>query len=149
MKQPMWKKLVCMGLIVTAAIVSGCRSGEKVAVVNYQTIAMKSPKVKAIEAQIETKNNEIASRLEAAQKQGLSQDELQSKFAEAQQEQAIFLQSKQNQVESMVSAQCQKIAKDKGYTIVLRNGMVPYGATDITDEVIAGLNQGSSSSETK
>ena len=105
MKQPMWKKLVCMGLIVTAAIVSGCGSGEKVAVVNYQTIAMKSPKVKAIEAQIETKNNEIASRLEAAQKQGLSQDELQSKFAEAQQEQAIFLQSKQNQVESMVSAQ--------------------------------------------
>lgn len=149
MKQPMWKKLVCMGLIVTAAIVSGCGSGEKVAVVNYQTIAMKSPKVKAIEAQIETKNNEIASRLEAAQKQGLSQDELQSKFAEAQQEQAIFLQSKQNQVESMVSAQCQKIAKGKGYTIVLRNGMVPYGATDITDEVIAGLNQGSSSSETK
>ena len=146
MKQPMWKKLACMGLIVTAAIVSGCGSGEKVAVVNYQTIAMKSPKVKAIEAQIETKNNEIASRLEAAQKQGLSQDELQSKFAEAQ---AIFLQSKQNQVESMVSAQCQKIAKDKGYTIVLRNGMVPYGATDITDEVIAGLNQGSSSSETK
>ena len=60
-----------MGLIVTAAIVSGCGSGEKVAVVNYQTIAMKSPKVKAIEAQIETKNNEIASRLEAAQKQGL------------------------------------------------------------------------------
>ena len=146
MKQPMWKKLACMGLIVTAAIVSGCGSGEKVAVVNYQTIAMKSPKVKAIEAQIETKNNEIASRLEAAQKQGLS---LQSKFAEAQQEQAIFMQSKQNQVESMVSAQCQKIAKDKGYTIVLRNGMVPYGATDITDEVIAGLNQGSSSSETK
>ena len=149
MKQPMWKRLVCMGLIVTAAIVSGCGSGEKVAFVNYQTIAMKSPKVKAIEAQIETKNNEIASRLEAAQKQGLSQDELQSKFAEAQQEQAIFLQSKQNQVESMVSAQCQKIAKDKGYIIVLRNGMVPYGATDITDEVIAGLNQGSSSSETK
>ena len=103
MKQPMWKKLACMGLIVTAAIVSGCGSGEKVAVVNYQTIAMKSPKVKAIEAQVETKNNEIASRLEAAQKQGLSQDELQSKFAEAQQEQAIFMQSKQNHVESMVS----------------------------------------------
>ena len=33
MKQPMWKKLACMGLIVTAAIVSGCGSGEKVAVV--------------------------------------------------------------------------------------------------------------------
>ena len=35
MKQPMWKKLACMGLIVTAAIVSGCGSGEKVAVVNF------------------------------------------------------------------------------------------------------------------
>ena len=42
MKQPMWKKLACMGLIVTAAIVSGCGSGEKVAVVNCsRTIAMK------------------------------------------------------------------------------------------------------------
>ena len=149
MKQPMWQKLVCMGLIVTAAIVSGCGSGEKVAVVNYQTIAMKSPKDKANKKQIEKKNKTTTSRLNTSQKPGISQDELQSKFAEAQQEQAIFLQSKQNQVESMVSAQCQKIAKDKGYTIVLRNGMVPYGATDITDEVIAGLNQGSSSSETK
>ena len=70
----------------------------------------------------------------------ISVQELQQKYVEAQQEQAIFIQSKQKQLQSLIEAQCQKIVKDKGYTIIMRSGMVPDGATDITDEVLTGLD---------
>ena len=148
MGQPMWKKLACMGLIVTAGIglimgttiLSGCGNQEKVAVVDYQKIEMKSAKVQTIEKEIEAKNKEIGERLSAVQQQDISDEELQQKYVEAQQEQAIFIQSKQKQLQSLIEAQCQKIAKDKGYTIIMRSGMVPDGATDITDEVLTGLD---------
>ena len=101
---------------------------------------MKSAKVQTIEKEIEAKNKEIGERLSAVQQQDISDEELQQKYVEAQQEQAIFIQSKQKQLQSLIEAQCQKIAKDKGYTIIMRSGMVPDGATDITDEVLTGLD---------
>lgn len=140
MGQPMWKKLVCIGLIMGTTILSGCGNQEKVAVVDYQKIEMKSAKVQTIEKEIEAKNKEIGERLSAVQQQDISDEELQQKYVEAQQEQAIFIQSKQKQLQSLIEAQCQKIAKDKGYTIIMRSGMVPDGATDITDEVLTGLD---------
>ena len=121
-------------------ILSGCGNQEKVAVVDYQKIEMKSAKVQTIEKEIEAKNKEIGERLSAVQQQDISDEELQQKYVEAQQEQAIFIQSKQKQLQSLIEAQCQKIAKDKGYTIIMRSGMVPDGATDITDEVLTGLD---------
>ena len=140
MGQPMWKKLACIGLIIATTILSGCGNQEKVAVVDYQKIEMKSAKVQTIEKEIEAKNKEIGERLSAVQQQDISDEELQQKYVEAQQEQAIFIQSKQKQLQSLIEAQCQKIAKDKGYTIIMRSGMVPDGATDITDEVLTGLD---------
>ena len=140
MGQPMWKKLACIGLIMETTILSGCGNQEKVAVVDYQKIEMKSAKVQTIEKEIEAKNKEIGERLSAVQQQDISDEELQQKYVEAQQEQAIFIQSKQKQLQSLIEAQCQKIAKDKGYTIIMRSGMVPDGATDITDEVLTGLD---------
>ncbi len=121
-------------------ILSGCGNQEKVAVVDYQKIEMKSAKVQTIEKEIEAKNKEIGEHLSAVQQQDISDEELQQKYVEAQQEQAIFIQSKQKQLQSLIEAQCQKIAKDKGYTIIMRSGMVPDGATDITDEVLTGLD---------
>ena len=136
----MWKKLACIGLIMGTTILSGCGNQEKVAVVDYQKIEMKSAKVQTIEKEIEAKNKEIGEHLSAVQQQDISDEELQQKYVEAQQEQAIFIQSKQKQLQSLIEAQCQKIAKDKGYTIIMRSGMVPDGATDITDEVLTGLD---------
>jgi len=115
----MWKKLACIGLIMGTTILSGCGNQEKVAVVDYQKIEMKSAKVQTIEKEIEAKNKEIGEHLSAVQQQDISDEELQQKYVEAQQEQAIFIQSKQKQLQSLIEAQCQKIAKDKGYTIIM------------------------------
>ena len=45
MKQAMWKKWVCAGLLASAAFFSGCGSEDKVAVVDYQRLEAESPRI--------------------------------------------------------------------------------------------------------
>lgn len=136
---PMWKKLACVGLIACAAVFSGCGNSEKVAVVNLERIQMESPKVKAIVKEVDDKNKEIADKL-ASEEGSLSQEDMQKEYAKAQQERAVFMASKQKQAESLVEAQAAAVAKEKGYTIVMRDGTVPAGAVDITDEVMKRID---------
>lgn len=139
MKQAMWKKWVCAGLLASAAVLSGCGSEDKVAVVDYQRLEAESPKIQAIEQEVGTKNQEISDRL-AQEQSSLSQEDYQKKVAAAQQERQIFMQSKQKQVQSLVESQAGAIAKEKQIGIVMHKGSVPFGAVDITDEVLARIN---------
>lgn len=135
-----WKKAACVGLIAMAALFSGCGSEDKVAVVDDQRIQSECPKIKDIEKEIDNKDKEINDRLTQAQQGGASDEEMQKKIQDAQQERSIFIQTKQKQVESMVETESQKVAKDKGIGIVMHKTLVPDGAIDITDQVIAGIN---------
>lgn len=136
-----WKKLACVGLVAAAAVLSGCGSEEKVAVVDYQQLEVKSEKIKDIRQEIVAKNREISDRL--AQAQGtVSDEEMQKKVADARQERAIFVQSKQRQIQSLVESQCAAIAREKGIGIVMHKMAVPAGASDITDEVLKRIDGG-------
>lgn len=136
-----WKKLACVGLVAAAAVLSGCGSEEKVAVVDYQQLEVKSEKIKGIRQEIVAKNREISDRL--AQAQGtVSDEEMQKKVADARQERAIFVQSKQRQIQSLVESQCAAIAREKGIGIVMHKMAVPAGASDITDEVLKRIDGG-------
>lgn len=107
-----WKKLACVGLVAAAAVLSGCGSEEKVAVVDYQQLEVKSEKIKGIQQEIVAKKREISDRL--AQAQGtVSDEEMQKKVADARQERAIFVQSKQRQIQSLVESQCAAIARER------------------------------------
>lgn len=146
-----WKKIVCIGLIAAAAAVSGCGSEDKVAVVDYQQLELKSEKIKSIQQEITAKNKEIGDRL-AKEGESLSQEDMQKKVAAAQQERAIFMQSKQKQIQSIVESQAAAIAKEKNVGIVMHKMAVPMGAIDITDEVLAridGTGSQAASSEQK
>lgn len=134
-----WKKIACVGLLAAAAALSGCGSEDKVAVVDYQQLEVKSEKIKAIQQEITAKNKEIGDRL-AKEGEGLSQEDMQKKMAAAQQERAIFMQSKQKQIQSMVESQAAAIAKEKNVGIVMHKMAVPAGAIDITDEVLARID---------
>lgn len=134
-----WKKIACAGLLAAAAILSGCGSEDKVAVVDYQQLEIKSSKIKSIQQEITAKNKEISDRLDK-EAQTLSQEEMQKKAAAAQQERAIFAQSKYKQIQSLVEAQCAAVAKEKDIGIVMHKMAVPTGAEDITDEVLARLD---------
>ena len=96
------KKLACIGMIAFAAVITGCGSEHKVAVVDYQKLEDQSPKIKAIQQEITDKDKEISNRLAEDSKKGLSDEEMQKKVQSAQQERMIFIQSKQKQIESMI-----------------------------------------------
>lgn len=138
-----WKKTACAGLLAAAALLSGCGSEDKVAVVDYQQLMVKSETTKGIQQEIVDKNKEISERL-ANQEGTLSPDEMKKKVADAQQERAIFVQSKQRQMQSIVESQCAAIAREKNVGIVMQKMAVPAGAVDITDEVLARIDGGAS-----
>lgn len=138
-----WKKTACAGLLAAAALLSGCGSEDKVAVVDYQQLMVKSETIKGIQQEIIDKNKEISERL-ANQEGTLSPDEMKKKVADAQQERAIFVQSKQRQMQSIVESQCAAIAREKNVGIVMQKMAVPAGAVDITDEVLARIDGGAS-----
>ncbi len=134
-----WKTIACAGLLAAAAALSGCGGEDKVAVVDYQQLEVKSEKIKAVQQEITAKNKEIGDRL-AKEGEGLSQEDMQKKIAAAQQERAIFMQSKQKQIQSMVESQAAAVAKEKNVGIVMHKMAVPAGAIDITDEVLARID---------
>lgn len=138
-----WKKTACAGLLAAAALLSGCGSEDKIAVVDYQQLMVKSETIKGIQQEIVDKNKEISERL-ANQEGTLSPDEMKKKVADAQQERAIFVQSKQRQMQSIVESQCAAIAREKNVGIVMQKMAVPAGAVDITDEVLARIDGGAS-----
>lgn len=138
-----WKKTACAGLLAAAALLSGCGSEDKVAVVDYQQLMVRSETIKGIQQEIVDKNKEISERL-ANQEETLSSDEMKKKVADAQQERAIFVQSKQRQMQSIVESQCAAIAREKNVGIVMQKMAVPAGAVDITDEVLARIDGGAS-----
>ena len=144
MDKAVLKKMACVGLLAFAAVFSGCGSEHKVAVIDYQKIESQSPKIKAIQKEITDKDKEISARLAEDSKKGLSDEEMQKKVQSAQQERMIFIQSKQKQIESMIQSHCSSIAKEKNLGIVMNKMAVPSGAVDITDEVLAKMDGGSS-----
>ena len=127
------KKLACIGMIAFAAVITGCGSEHKVAVVDYQKLEDQSPKIKAIQQEITDKDKEISNRLAEDSKKGLSDEDMQKKVQSAQQERMIFIQS-----------QAGIIAKEKNTGIVMNKMSVPAGAVDITDEVLAKIDGGAS-----
>ena len=124
MRKTILRKLACIGLLMAAAAVSACGSANKVAVV------------------------EIQNRLTTDSQAGLSDEDMQKKVQEAQQERMIFVQSKQKQIQSMVETQSAAVAKEKNIGIVMHKRVVPAGAVDITDEVLKKLNGVSDPSST-
>ncbi len=149
MKKIPLKKLACIGLVSAAALFSGCGSGNKVAVVDVQRLHQESAQIQTIEKEITDKNKEIIERLNKESQSGASEEEMQKKFQEAQQERMIFMQSKQNQIRSLVESQAAAVAKEKNIGIVMHQRVVPAGAVDITSEVLARLNQNNASDTKK
>lgn len=134
-----WKRFACAGMLAVAAVLTGCGSEDRVAVVDYQQLEVKSEKIKGIQQEITAKNREIAERL-ANEQASLTEEEMQKKVADARQERAIFMQSKQRQIQALIESQCAVIAREKGVGIVMHKLAVPAGAEDVTEEVLQRID---------
>lgn len=136
MKKAVIKKIACASLLTMAAVLSGCGSEHKVAVIDYQRLESESSKIRSIQDEIINKDKEIQNRLQQASQSGLSDAEMKKKVEDAGQERMIFIQSKQKQIESMIQSQAAAIAKEKNIGIVMQKRAVPSGSIDITDQVL-------------
>ena len=132
---------------ISAEDVTGDIAG-KIIAIDVQKVQQDSAKIQAIQKEITDKNAEIQNRLTTDSQAGLSDEDMQKKVQEAQQERMIFVQSKQKQIQSMVETQSAAVAKEKNIGIVMHKRVVPAGAVDITDEVLKKLNGVSDPSST-
>ena len=138
-------------LIVTFAILIGLSpavnaEGFKVAVVDVPAIVNASAKVQALKKDQQTKAQEIIKFVEKARKDVASiSDANKKKSAEEKYNKELIAKkekmdadyaNKLKELDESISSQIIAKAKADGYDVVLSKGIVLYGGTDITAELI-------------
>ena len=129
------KKLTALILtVLTAGILAGCGSADKVGVVDTQRVQKEAPLAKQYVEKHEQKVQEINKKL-AEEKLSMSDED----FQKEKQELDIYSAGLQRQFKSDLDQKLAEIAKDKEVGIIVDKRAVPNGGIDVTDEVIAKL----------
>ena len=131
------KKLTALILtVLTAGILAGCGSADKVGVVDTQRVQKEAPLAKQYVE--EQKVQEINKKL-AEEKLSMSDEDFQKEQQKQKQELDIYSAGLQRQFKSDLDQKLAEIAKDKEVGIIVDKRAVPNGGIDVTDEVIAKL----------
>lgn len=133
------KKLTALILtVLTAGILAGCGSADKVGVVDTQRVKKEAPLAKQYVEKHEQKVQEINKKL-AEEKLSMSDEDFQKEQQKQKQELDIYSAGLQRQFKSDLDQKLAEIAKDKEVGIIVDKRAVPNGGIDVTDEVIAKL----------
>ena len=133
------KKLTALILtVLTAGILAGCGSADKVGVVDTQRVQKEAPQAKQYVEKHEQKIQELNQKL--AQEEGtMSEEDFQKEQQKLKQELDIYSAGLQRQFKADLDQKLAEIAKDKEVGIIVDKEYVPNGGIDVTDEVIAKL----------
>lgn len=136
-------------LFVTAALLTGLSVSAddfKVAVVDVPAVVNASARVQALKKDQQTKAQEIVKFIEKARKDVASiSDANKKKSAEEKYNKELMAKkekmdadyaAKLKELDALISNQIMEKAKADGYNLVLTKGIVLYGGTDITKDVI-------------
>lgn len=129
------KWMLVAGLIAVVVIAAGCARGGAVGVIDVNKVMAESPKVKALEEQLNAKGKELTDQL-AKDKQALSEEEYKKKEEAAYGEFLKIKQDLESQVDASLKQAVEQVAKAKGLNVVLYKNGVAHGGVDVTDEVI-------------
>ena len=133
------KKLTALILtVLTAGVLAGCGSADKVGVVDTQRVQKEAPLAKQYVENHEQKVQEINKKL-AEEKLSMSDEDFQKEQQKQKQELDIYSAGLQRQFKSDLDQKLAEIAKDKEVGIIVDKRAVPNGGIDVTDEVIAKL----------
>ncbi|HWQ61418.1 MAG TPA: OmpH family outer membrane protein [Negativicutes bacterium] len=125
-----------MAAIAIGLLLGGCSNATSaVGILDVNKVMTDSPKVKALQDQLNTKAKEISDQLDK-DKAGLSADEFQKKQEAAYGDFLKIKQDLEGQVDSSIKQSVEAVAKEKKLGIVLYKNSVAQGGTDITDDVI-------------
>lgn len=139
-----------LGLLVAGALFLGAGAAQaaemSVAVVDVPAVVAASAKVQALKKDQQAKAQEIVKFIEKARKDVASiTDANKKKTAEEKYNKELMAKkekmdadyaAKLKELDESISDQIIQKAREQGYNIVLSKGVVLYGGTDITNDVI-------------
>jgi outer membrane protein len=141
----MKKIITCLMTIVmlvfgTAIVGAAPKSDSQstIGIVDVVRIMSESPKVKALQAQLDQTGKELSKQLDA-EKANLSPEEFKKKQDAAVQEFQRRKTELESQVDLSIKQAMEKVAKEKKISLILYKNGVAYGGTDITNEVIISM----------
>jgi outer membrane protein len=107
-------------------------------VVDVNHVAAESPKLKALQQQLNEKGKELSNQLEE-DKANLSTEEFQAKQQAAYDEFMKIKQGMENQFDHLMQQVLAEVAKEKKLTVILYKNGVAFGGIDVTQDVINKL----------
>ena len=136
--------LLCVGIVIGCIIKCG---GEKMAVVDVSAVVNKSAQIQALKIDLETKKQLLAQWLQNAQNEVNSEKDKKKQEALLQKYNVEFAQRRDailnnynerlQPIDKEINDTIIEIAKKNGCTSVIAKGVVIYGGTDITEDVMS------------
>ena len=129
--------LVGMALMGTL-LVAGCGSEPQFGVLDGQRVMAESPKVQAIQQELQTKGEALQEQLRKDQR-SMSAAQFNKKQQETMQEFMVIKKGLETQLEATIDTAASEVAAEKKLNLILYKQGVAQGGIDVTDDVIKKL----------
>ena len=129
--------LVGMALMGTL-LVAGCGSEPQFGVLDGQRVMAESPKIQAIQQELQTKGEAMQEQLRKDQK-SMSAAQFAKKQKETIQEFMVIRKGLETQLEATMETATSEVAAEKKLNLILYKQGVAQGGIDVTDDVIKKL----------
>ena len=129
--------LVGMALMGTL-LVAGCGSEPQFGVLDGQRVMAESPKIQAIQQELQTKGEAMQEQLRKDQKT-MSAAQFAKKQKETMQEFMVIRKGLETQLEATMETATSEVAAEKKLNLILYKQGVAQGGIDVTDDVIKKL----------
>jgi outer membrane protein len=137
MKQSM-KALLVVLVLAAGFVFGGCGTTQSIGVVDVNKVVSDSPKLKAMQEELNTKGKELSDQLEK-DKASMPAEEFQKKQQEVYNQFMQVKQDMESQFDTTMKQTLEQVAKDKKLGVILYKNGVAQGGTDVTDDVIKKL----------
>ncbi|MBQ2114218.1 MAG: OmpH family outer membrane protein [Selenomonadales bacterium] len=129
--------LVGMALMGTL-LVAGCGSEPQFGVLDGQRVMTESPKIQAIQQELQTKGEAMQEQLRKDQR-SMSAAQFAKKQKETMQEFMVIKKGLETQLEATMETATSEVAAEKKLNLILYKQGVAQGGIDVTDDVIKKL----------
>jgi outer membrane protein len=122
-------------LVVFTFVLAGCAQKSTIGVLDVDRVLTESPKVKALQDQLNQKGQELSTKLEA-DKAKLTPEQIQAQQDAATKEFEQTKQGLEQQIDETMRQSLEQVAQEKKLGIILFKNGVTQGGVDVTQDVI-------------
>jgi outer membrane protein len=132
------KKILAIGMIVTALFAFGCGRNPQFGVVDMQKVEQESDVFKNATKELQDKGKNMEEEFKQ-ETQGKSEEEQKQIYTKKNNEMMTARAQAQNKVKASFEAAVSEVAKAKNLSAVLIKEAVPQGGVDVTEDVIKAM----------